>query len=107
MSRAIATLAAACFLAAPARALDLDLPRTPTPCLAEGPRFAALPGSGTCLRIGGRVAAEAGTAGGRGPAAREAARTGAGGRLDLDARTETEVGPARAFIRLRAGSPMR
>ncbi|ACL59568.1 porin [Methylobacterium nodulans] len=32
---------------------------------------------------------------------------GAEGRLAVDARTETELGPARTFIRLRAGSATR
>jgi hypothetical protein len=106
--RTMCSLAGAALLAAclPARALDLEVPRTPTPCLANGPGFAPVPGTGTCLRIGGRVTAEAGTATGKARIA-PAPVVGATGRVAIDARTETDLGPARTYIRLRAGSDRR
>lgn len=69
-------------------------------CAAQGPGFLAVPGSETCLRIGGRVRTEAGTRlrpGG--------APVTASGRLAVDARTQTAYGPVRAFVRLRSAQP--
>ncbi|MFE1601298.1 porin [Methylobacterium sp. ID0610] len=87
---------------APGQALDLDLPRVPVLCPAQGAGFARMSGTETCLRIGGRMRAEAGT---RIAPARDATPSvGAEGRLAIDARTQTELGPARTYIRLRAGS---
>ncbi|MGY2046913.1 porin [Methylobacterium sp. JK268] len=94
-------------LATAAHALDLDLPRVAAPCPEQGPRFSKVPGTETCLRIGGRVTAEAGTARRAHPGDPGAAAVAAGARVDLDARTETELGPARTFIRLRGGSATR
>ncbi len=102
------TLAAALPLASPALAGPFDGPYRPEAvamphlrtCDAHGPGFAALPGSGACVRVGGRVRAEAGT--GLRP---EAGPIRASGRLSVDVRPQTDYGPARAFVRLRAGQP--
>jgi hypothetical protein len=97
-------------LAGPAAALDLALPPIPAPCAAQGPGFAAqgtgIGGTQTCLRIGGRVRAEAGTAPRR-PGREAPSPVRASGRLSIDARTPTELGPVRTFIRLHGGSPER
>ncbi|MGF3021370.1 hypothetical protein ACQVP2_00890 [Methylobacterium aquaticum] len=102
-----AALLAASFLAAPAHALDLrDLPiaKAPETCPHEGPGFIRVTPGGACTRISGRVRAEAGTP--------VHARPGAGldgaargvvsgsGQVAIDTRTQTEYGPARAYIRL-------
>lgn len=67
------------------------------PCPHYGPGFSAVPGTGACTRVSGRVRAEAGTPFRRGPE-REAGLS-ASGRLAIDTRTETDFGPARAFVR--------
>lgn len=66
-----------------------------------GPGFTELPGTRTCLRLGGRVRAEVGAGRSRAGAA---VRPGVGGRVTLDARTHTEQGPLRTVIQMRAGS---
>ncbi|MBD8875043.1 porin [Roseibium polysiphoniae] len=85
-----------------------DLPVAPEPvdyvrvCDAYGARFYYIPGTETCLRVGGRVRAnyvannfaDDGTWGGRD----EALDFNAEGYLYLDARTNTEFGLLRAFI---------
>jgi hypothetical protein len=68
----------------------------------SGPGFVAVPGSDTCLRLSGRVAAGAAAANRRGPA-EPGAEPRLGGHLSVDARTATEAGPVRAFVRLDAG----
>jgi len=104
-------LAATTLCAAlPARALDLrDLPvvKAPEACPHEGPGFTRLVPGGPCMRISGRVRAEAGTP--------VPARPGAGldgmprgvvsgsGQVAIDTRTQTDYGPARAYIRLGTG----
>lgn len=86
--------------------------RTPTPamvpsapaCLRHGPGFVEVPGTRTCIRIGGRVRAEAG--GGTGRVSRDdIAAPRASGRVSVDTRTDTDYGPVRTFVRMRAGQP--
>ncbi len=93
-------LAAALLLAAAGEAAA-------APC---GAGELVLPGTATCLRLGGVVRAEA--AAGRAaapivPAAREggqrSAALRAGGRVDLDARTPTAYGPLRAYVAVGTG----
>lgn len=67
----------------------------------SGAGFVAVPGTDTCLRLSGRVAA-GGTVGRRGSVEPHAV-PGAEGRLSIDARTTTEAGPVRAFVRMGAG----
>ena len=69
-------------------------------CPQFGTGFAAIPGTGACTRISGRVRAEAGSPR-RGP--EREGPVSASGRLAIDTRTETEYGPARAFVRFGVG----
>ena len=71
------------------------------PCPARGPGFIQLPGAETCLRIGGRLRGEAGT---RRTSAGDSIGLHSEGRLDLDARTQTDYGPVRTFVRIRGGA---
>jgi Porin subfamily len=70
------------------------------PCPEHGPGFVRTPGGGACVRVGGRVRVEAQAGTRRIP---NDAVTGlrAGGRLDLDARAQTDYGPVRAFVRVK------
>lgn len=69
-------------------------------CPQWGPGFAEIPGTGACTRVSGRVRAEAGTAR-RGP--EREGPVSAASRLAIDTRTETDYGPARAFVRFGTG----
>lgn len=98
-------LGTAAGIAAVAGAQAADLPsRKAAPveyvrvCTAYGAGFFYIPGTDTCLRVGGRVRAEMGFAerwsrGGDGYGTRSY------GRIQLDARTQTAFGTLRAFIR--------
>lgn len=72
-------------------------------CAAHGPGFTYLPETGTCLRVSGRVRAEAGAGSGKGSGRDERFDVRSNGRLDLDARTDTAAGPLRSFVRVGAG----
>ncbi|GGC62761.1 porin [Chelatococcus reniformis] len=82
------------------------IPDWQSACAVHGPGFKALPGSSSCIRIGGRatMAVDAGTRRSAPAAGRRAIGMGAMGQVEADVRTQTEVGPLRAFVRLRAGS---
>ena len=62
------------------------------------PGFAALENSNTCVRISGRVRADA-LVGSPRSRASDSFETRASGRVQLDVRTRTEYGPLRAVIR--------
>ncbi|HZH52533.1 MAG TPA: porin [Microvirga sp.] len=62
------------------------------------PGFAALQNSNTCVRISGRVRADA-LVGSARTRSSDAIETQASGRVQLDVRTRTEYGPLRAVIR--------
>ena len=62
------------------------------------PGFAALQNSNTCVRVSGRVRADALVVSAR-TRASDAVGTHASGRVQLDVRTQTELGPLRAVIR--------
>lgn len=98
-------LGSAAGIAAVAGAQAADLPsRKAAPveyvrvCSAYGAGFFYIPGTDTCLRIGGRVRAEysIGTRYGDG---QDAYGTRARGRLNIDARTATAYGTLRTFFR--------
>ena len=98
-------LGSAAGIAAVAGAHAADLPsRKAAPveyvrvCSAYGAGFFYIPGTDTCLRVGGRVRAEyaVGTRFGEGA---DAFGTRARGRLNIDARTATAYGTLRTFIR--------
>lgn len=65
-------------------------------CPEQGAGFARIPGTSTCLRVSGRVAAgiDAGTHGSAAPVR---------GRFSVDTRSDTDLGPVRSFLRLDAG----
>ena len=79
-------------------------PDAARPCPRHGPGFVEVPGTSTCIRIGGRVRAEAGT-GTRRISRDDIAGLGASGRVSVDTRTDTAYGPVRTFVRLKAGQP--
>lgn len=86
---------------APGAAVALDRAALPSEapmeaCPEPGAGFARIPGTSTCLRVSGRVAAgiEAGTQGSAAPVR---------GRFSVDTRSETDLGPVRSFLRLDAG----
>lgn len=87
---------------APASAASA-LERAPLPseapmeaCPEQGAGFARIPGTATCVRVSGRIAA--GIDMGRG---RSAAPVH--GRFSVDARSDTDLGPVRSFLRIDAG----
>ena len=101
MRSAIALLAFT--VAAPAAAAEpWTLPETVRACPQHGPGFVQVPGSATCLKVGGRVVAET-TVGARRIARDQIAGFGASGRVSVDARTDTAYGPVRTYMRVRAG----
>jgi len=98
-------LGSAAGIAAVAGAHAADLPsRKAAPveyvrvCSAYGAGFFYIPGTDTCLRVGGRVRAEY-TVGSRFGDAQDAYGTRARGRLNIDARTATAYGTLRTFFR--------
>lgn len=98
-------LGSAAGIAAVAGAQAADLPsRKAAPveyvrvCSAYGAGFFYIPGTDTCLRVGGRVRAEY-AIGERYSDFQDAYGTRARGRLNIDARTATAYGTLRAFIR--------
>ncbi|MFC4171714.1 porin [Microvirga sp. GCM10011540] len=86
-------------LVAPAHAGPRESARGPAPKASLcPPGFAALQDSTTCVRISGRVRADALVASNR-IRALDAVGTQTSGRVQLDVRTQTEYGPLRAVIR--------
>lgn len=86
----------------PADAILFD--RSPTgsrSCARKGQGFVEVPGTTTCVRIGGRVVAEAGASGRRVPKGQLA--TSVTGIVLLDARTDTAYGTFRTVVRVKAG----
>lgn len=75
-------------------------PRAETiqPCPKQGPGFVRVPGSATCIRVGGRAT------GGFDIDPRGSAPVAAG-QLSIDTRTESDLGPVRAFVRMGHGRP--
>ena len=71
-------------------------------CARHGPGFVEVPGTATCIHLGGRVRAEAGSAT-RWRGMREVGTgTGTAAQLSIDTRTDTGYGPLRSFVRLKA-----
>ena len=77
-------------------------PETVRACPQHGPGFVQVPGSTTCVKVGGRVVGET-TVGARRIARDQIAGFGASGRVSVDARTDTPYGPVRGYVRLKAG----
>ena len=91
-------------LADPAFARDLAPVAEPVrSCPRHGPGFVQLPGTTTCVRIGGRVRSEYGTSTRR--IDRDSiAGFGTSARVSVDSRTDTEYGPLRSYVRVKAGT---
>jgi hypothetical protein len=102
LQAAAAAAALALSLAAPARAEDLrKAPVTPAleACPAKGPGFVRMPGSDSCFRISGRVAAGVDARAGHGTASAPVVA----GRLAIDNRTDTDLGEVRTYVRIGNG----
>ncbi|MGN8113564.1 porin [Labrys sp. 22185] len=114
-------LGAAAGIAAIGTAQAADLPMTKGEaveyvkvCSAFGPGFFYIPGSDTCLKIGGEIRADYRVFGGDRPAAFGAARSfdrndnrsafNTQARVWFDARTETEWGLLRSYFQINADS---
>lgn len=101
--RAAAALCLApCLVLAPAPVLGLDRAPLPSetpmePCPSQGAGFARIPGTATCIRVSGRAAAGIDAGSGRKAAPVR-------GRLSIDARSPTDLGPMRSFLRIEAGA---
>lgn len=104
----VALMAASC--AVPAAAADRRTPPTfgieaPRDCGAEG---YALPGSAGCVRLGGSVSVTTrlrmGGAAAQAPA-RKAFTTHVDGRLAVDVRIPTDLGPLRVYTAVRIADP--
>lgn len=70
------------------------------PCPRHGSGFIRIPGSDTCIRIGGRATT------GLALRSREDgpdSRPITGGRLAVDTRVDTDYGPVRTYVRIDAG----
>ncbi|WP_342358445.1 porin [Terrarubrum flagellatum] len=76
---------------------DAGPARSMRPCPQYGPGFFKLEGSNTCVRLGGEARFEFGYGGGRSRDAYSGTRSGA--MVELDARTETELGQLRTVVR--------
>jgi hypothetical protein len=103
-------LGSAAGLCAAAGAQAADLPmRKAAPveyvrvCTAYGAGFFYIPGTDTCLRVGGRARFEYQYSSARGRGADQSGFRGLG-RLNIDARTQTAYGTLRAFVRFEIAS---
>lgn len=99
-------LACAAPPAGPARALDRAPANTVRACPSEGPDFLLVPGTATCVRASGRIVTDV-TRETRGGSRDDAAGLRASGRLAVDARTNTDYGPVRGYVRMRVGQGTR
>jgi hypothetical protein len=70
-------------------------------CPQYGPGFVQVPGTATCVRVGGRVTSEYGTSTRRNT---RGSGFGTSGRVSVDTRTDTAYGPLRTYVRVKAGS---
>lgn len=99
----ILVAAAGLGAAGSAAAIDYALPTSPVrACPRHGQGFVQVPGTTTCLRIGGRVTGEYGT-GTRRIDRDRIAGFGTSAAVSMDARTDTEYGPLRSYVRVKAG----
>ena len=67
------------------------------PCPSQGANFFRIPGTTTCLRLSGRVRAGIDAGPGRTAAPVQ-------GRVSVDARGNSALGPVRSFVRIEAGA---
>ena len=71
-------------------------------CPQYGAGFVQVPGSSTCIRVGGRVRADYVVTSGRSSRDR-ASGFSPSGSVSADVRTDTAAGPLRAYVRVRGG----
>lgn len=89
---------------APANALErVPVPDPVRACPRYGPGFVEVPGTSTCMRVGGRVRSEY-TTGTRQVSRDQIAGFGTSGRVSVDTRTDTAYGPLRSYVRVGVGS---
>ena len=106
--RGIAILAvSACLAAGAAHAKERLRPYDPgssmQACPQYGQGFVQVPGTSTCIRIGGRVRMDYGFTSRRAISRDQIAGFGPSGSVSADVRTDTAAGPVRAYVRTRAG----
>ena len=92
----------ALFTEAPTWAGDLQkVPVAPTavPCPSKGQGFVRLPGSDSCVRVSGRVAAGLDARAGHGAAVAPLVA----GHLAIDNRADTDLGEVRTYLRIGNG----
>lgn len=70
------------------------------PCPKSGKGFVHIPGSTTCIRLSGRVAAGVDMGSARRAAPANPPNLA---RLSIDTRSDTEYGPVRTFVRMGTG----
>ncbi|WP_082477713.1 porin [Methylobacterium sp. Leaf93] len=93
----LTTLTSLAFALEPMRP---QLQQAARPCPRHGSGFIRIPGSETCIRIGGRATTGLDLRSREGDTA---SRSIAGGRLAVDTRTDTGYGPVRTYVRIDAG----
>lgn len=99
----LVALSTSCALTAAVQAGEsLGVPGPARSCSRHGPGFVEIPGTSTCIRIGGRVRSEYGTAV-RQVLRDDMAAFRSSGAVSVDSRTDTAYGPLRSYVRLRAG----
>ena len=105
MSRAIraGAVIATLMAAVPGSGAERPRPHVPTrdalrPCPKQGAGFVRVPGSSTCIRISGRAVGGIDV----GPHANAPITAG---QVSIDTRTESDLGPFRAFVRAGHGRP--
>lgn len=96
------TITAACASALAVERAPLPSEAPMEACPEQGAGFGRIPGTSTCIRLSGRVAAgvDAGTGRGR---VRPPTTVPVQGRVAIDARGDSEYGPVRSFVRIGAG----
>ena len=99
---------AAVLVAGAAFAADLPAkkaaPAAVTGCTAFGAGFFQIPGGDTCIKFSGRVTADTKAADAKGSRTKSTVNFGAGFRLNVDARSNTDAGALRSYGRLDSGS---
>lgn len=105
----IGAMVAVASVVGPAQADALPASQTPAPAAVYaanqyGEGFFTIPGTQTCLRLGGMARLDAGASGPQRGGSANRYGTAVIGRLSADARTQTDWGVLRSFIRLQLGS---
>lgn len=86
-----------------ANAIDRPVSEAVRSCPQHGPGFVEVPGTTTCIRIGGRVRSEIQVSTGRSRRSADASALRNSGQVSLDARSDTPYGPIRTYVRVRGG----